>query len=84
MLLTCLKQPASVRRSRLRHLSLLRPPRRLLNGTIPNPNLNRNELIVSPTYVSTLVATIVPDVTLLAPVIEPGGTELVAYDPTTA
>ena len=42
------------------------------------------EPIVSPTYVSTLVATIVPDVTLLAPVTEPGGTELVAYDPTTA
>ena len=42
------------------------------------------EPIVSPTYVSTLVATIVPDVTLLAPVTEPGGTELVAYDSTTA
>jgi lipoprotein-anchoring transpeptidase ErfK/SrfK len=40
--------------------------------------------IVSPTYLSTLVATIVPDVTLLAPVTEPGGTELVVYDPTTA
>ncbi len=38
------------------------------------------EPIVSPT----LVATIVPDVTLLAPLTEPGGTELVAYDPTTA
>lgn len=42
------------------------------------------EPIVSPTYVSTLVATIVPDVTLLAPVTEPGGTELVVYHPTTA
>ena len=42
------------------------------------------ELVVSPTYVSTLVATIVPDVTLLAPVTEPGGTELVSYDPQTA
>ena len=42
------------------------------------------EPIVSPTYVSTLVATIVPDVTLVAPVTEPGGTELVVYHPTTA
>lgn len=42
------------------------------------------EPIVSPTYVSTLVATIVPDVTLLAPVTEPGGTELVVHHPTTA
>ena len=42
------------------------------------------EPIVSPTYLSTLVATIVPDVTLLAPVTEPGGTEVVEYDPTTA
>ena len=41
----------------------------------PEPE-SEPELIVSPTYVSTLVATIVPDVTLLAPVIEPGGTEL--------
>ena len=49
----------------------------------PEPE-SEPELIVSPTYVSTLVATIVPDVTLLAPVTEPGGTELVAYDPTTA
>ena len=42
------------------------------------------EPVVSPTYLSTLVATIVADVALLAPVTEPGGTELVAYDPTTA
>ena len=53
----------------------------------PDPELepeSEPELIVSLTYVSTLVATIVSDVTLLAPVIEPGGTELVVYDPTTA
>ena len=49
----------------------------------PEPE-SEPELIVSLTYVSTLVATIVPDVTLLAPVTEPGGTELVACDPTTA
>ena len=49
----------------------------------PEPE-HEPEPIVSPTYVSTLVATIVPDVTLLAPVTEPGGTELVVYDPTTA
>ena len=42
------------------------------------------EPTVSPTYVSTLVATIVADVALLEPVTEPGGTELVAYDSTTA
>ena len=39
--------------------------------------------IVSPTYLSTLVATIIPE-GFLAPVTEPGGTELVAYDEATA
>ena len=48
-------------------------------GPEPEP-----EPVVSPTYLSTLVVTIVPDVTLLAPVTEPGGTELVSYDPQTA
>ena len=37
------------------------------------------EPVVSPTYLSTLVATIIPE-GFLAPVTAPGGTELVAYD----